>query len=81
MQSGASPRRQSNNLKKKEKTVVKISIVDEHSNVIEALFMRTLDIAMAKIYFNGIMVREGVSFIVEESSEEEMELVLGGVYA
>lgn len=61
--------------------MVKISIVDEHSNVIETLFMRTLDVAMAKIYFNGIMLREGVSFVVEESSEEEMELVLGGVYA
>lgn len=61
--------------------MTKISIVDENSNIIETLFMRTLDVEMAKVYFNGIMTREGVSFIVEESSDEEMEMTLGGVYA
>lgn len=59
--------------------MTKISIVDENSNIIETLFMRTLDVEMAKVYFNGIMTRAGVSFIVEESSDEEMEMTLGGV--
>lgn len=61
--------------------MTKISIVDENSNIIETLFMRTLDVEMAKVYFNGIMTRAGVSFIIEESSDEEMEMTLGGVYA